>query len=182
MAKGWYNKRKFLFKIVLILFLVEILAYAYFQANIFLKNKNIVESQKLIDQQNESLSVSNNMTGHLKLALVRQIETTYQTMPWSEHISKVIEMLEDIKNVDTNENDIVVLSDFKVSLDKVSLKGKVSRLRLLYYTNPEKWIQALLDKFSSLEFLQDIRIHSYENKEWQTFEFVLEANVINDGK
>ena len=43
-------------------------------------------------------------------------------MPWSDHISKMITMLEDLKHVDVSTTDTIVLSDFNVSMDKITLK------------------------------------------------------------
>ena len=43
-------------------------------------------------------------------------------MPWSDHIAKMIAMLEDLKKVDTSTTYTIVLSDFNVSMDKITLK------------------------------------------------------------
>ena len=43
-------------------------------------------------------------------------------MPRSDHISKMIAMLEDLKQVDTSTTDSIILSDFNVSMDKITLK------------------------------------------------------------
>lgn len=43
-------------------------------------------------------------------------------MPWSDHITQIIAMLEDMKKVDTSTTDSIILSDFNVSFDKITLK------------------------------------------------------------
>jgi len=182
MNKSPSSTRKFLFKVILILFLAEVTCYGYFQVDIYLSDKKIEEQKSVLDKQNKELSTSQTMTWHLKLNMVRQIENNYKNIPRSEHIAKVIVMLEDIRDIDTSKNDVIILSDFKVSLNEISLRWQVSRLWLLYYNNQEKGIEALLDKFSALDFLSDIRIKTYEKTEGHSFEFLLEANVINDGK
>ncbi|MEI7557423.1 MAG: hypothetical protein WCJ45_00790 [bacterium] len=53
---------------------------------------------------------------------VKILEEKQITMPWSEHITKVINMLEDLKKVDTSTSDSILLSDFNVSIDKITLK------------------------------------------------------------
>jgi len=68
-------------------------------------------------------------------------------MPWADRINKVIEMLNELQNLTSNQTETITLSDFKVSLDGISLKGKVSSLLLLYYSNPDKNIISLLDRF-----------------------------------
>ena len=93
----------------------------------------------------------------------------------------MIAMLEDLKKVDTSTTDTIVLSDFNVSMDKITLKGQVSNLLLLYYSSPLKGVTSLIDRFSSLDFVKNIRIQTYDRVGDNNFyEFVLEANVIND--
>jgi len=143
-------------------------------------NKKVNDQKLLLETQDQELQISQNMSWHYKLLAVKQLEQEYRSIPWSEHIPKIIAMLEDIKNIDTSESETIVLSDFKVSLDSISVKGKVSRLWLLYYNNPDKNIKALLDKFSELGFLEDIRVQTYEKVEGAGYEFVLDAKVSND--
>jgi uncharacterized protein YlbG (UPF0298 family) len=53
---------------------------------------------------------------------------------------------------------------------------------LLYYSNPKQNVVSLLDRFSQLDFIKDIRIQTYDKvADAGEFEFVLEANVVNDG-
>lgn len=109
------------------------------------------------------------------------LEEKQIAMPRSDHITKVIAMLEDLKNIDTSSSDTIVLSDFNVSLDKITLKGQVSNLLLLYYSNEAKGIRSLIDRFSSLDFVKNIRIQTYDRVgDNNYYEFVLDANVIND--
>jgi hypothetical protein len=51
----------------------------------------------------------------------------------------------------------------------------------LYYSNATKGVQSLIDRFSALDFVQNIRIQTYDRIAESTYyQFVLEANVIND--
>jgi len=168
------------FYIILSLFFITVWLWGYLKVDIFLTERKITEQESLLASQDAQLQVSQMMTGFEKLYVARQIEQSYQTIPRSEHISQVIKMLEEVKNIDTNDSETIVLSDFNVTLDSVSLKWKVSKLWLLYYTNPDRKITALLDKFTNLDFLYDIRIQNYEKKDGG-FEFVLDAKVLNDG-
>ena len=121
------------------------------------------------------------ITGYNKLQAVKILEEKQVTMPWSDHISKMIAMLEDMKQIDTSTTDTIALSDFNVSLDKITLKGQVSNLLLLYYSNPAKGVKSLIDRFSSLDFVRNIRIQTYDRVgDNNYYQFVLEANVIND--
>ena len=147
----------------------------------FFTKQKITDQQLILDQQNQELAGYQTLTGYIKLSALRELETTTDTMPWAERINKVIEMLNELKNLTSNQNETIILSDFKVSLDSVSLRGKVSSLLLLYYTNPERNILSLLDRFEQLDFIQDIKIKTYDKSEDNAFGFVLDAKVINDG-
>lgn len=121
------------------------------------------------------------MTGFVKLQAVKELEGQYTDIPRSTHIQKVVSMLNDIKSLAAGQDQTLVLSDFTVSLDKLSVRGKVSSLLLLYYTNPEKGIVSLIDRFKTLDFISNMRIKNY-SKDNGFFSFVLEANVNDNGK
>jgi hypothetical protein len=109
------------------------------------------------------------------------LEGQQTDIPWSDHINKVIQMLEDIQNVQWSSSGNIILSDFKVGLDTISLKGQVSSLPLLYYSNAAKGVVSLLDRFSQLDFINNIRVQTYDRVgDSGYFQFVLEANVTNN--
>lgn len=87
-----------------------------------LNNNKIAAQNKVIEQQNQELSYYKSLTGYNKLIAVKLLEEKQKTIPRYDHISKVIQMLEDLKNVNLNAGDNIALSDFNVSLDKISLK------------------------------------------------------------
>ena len=144
-------------------------------------DQKITDQRVVLDDQTKQLESYKLLTGYNKLQAVKILEEKQVTMPWSDHITKVIAMLEDLKKVDTSTTDTIALSDFNVSLDKITLKGQVSNLLLLYYSNAAKGIKSLIDRFSSLDFVKNIRIQTYDRVgDNNYYEFVLEANVIND--
>jgi len=171
------NKRKTYFQFLLILFLLALWFYGYLRVDNMLIQKKLKNQKELLQEQNKQLDLSKD--DYEKLSAVRLLENQ-KSIPWSEHIPKIIAMLEDLKAVDTSESETIVLSDFKVNLDTISLKGKVSSLPLLYVNSEKRHYTSLLDRFSQLDFIDNLRIQSYE-KEWsRDFEFVLDANVIID--
>jgi len=144
-------------------------------------NQNIIDKRVLLEDQNQQLESYKWLTGYNKLQAVKILEEKQVTMPWSDHITQIIAMLEDMKKVDTSTTDSIILSDFNVSFDKITLKWQVSNLLLLYYSNANKGIISLIDRFSDLDFVKNIRIQSYDRiSESNFYEFVLEANIIND--
>lgn len=177
-VKKVQNKRKTYFNFLLIILFSVLWFYGYLRIDSAITQKNINNQKTLLEQQNKQLTLSQNKWGHEKLNAVRQLENSNRSLPWSEHIPKVIKMLEDLKSVDTSESETIVLSDFKVNLDTISLKWKVSSLPLLYINSKKRNYTSLLDRFAQLDFINDLRIQTYE-KEWaRDFEFVLNANVV----
>lgn len=176
------NKQKSRFQIVLILFLVGVWAYTFIRVDTYLTEQKIQEQEDLLDAQNKQLELSSRVEAHHKLLAVQDLERSIRTIPRSLHIPKVIAMLEGLKDVDTSESETVILSDFIVNLDSISLKGKVSSLVLLYINAPDKNIKSLIDRFAELDFIEDIRIQTYEKSDGRDFEFILNANVVNNDR
>lgn len=177
----FHSRWKIYFQVLLVIFGLSLLAFGYLKVDMFLKNQKITDKRVTLEDQTKQLDSYKLLTGYNKLQAVKILEEKQVTMPWSEHIAKMIAMLEDMKQIDTTTTDTIVLSDFNVSMDKITLKGQVSNLLLLYYTSPAKGIQSLIDRFSSLDFVKNIRIQTYDRVgDNNYYEFVLEANVIND--
>ena len=88
----------------------------------FLTNQSIKDKLDVLSGQTQQLESYKLLTGYNKLQAVKILEEKQVTMPWSDHITKVIAMLEDLKKVDTSTSDTIVLSDFNVSIDKITLK------------------------------------------------------------
>ena len=161
---------------------IAVLGFLFFKVYGFFINQTIKDQQAVLADQVKIEDSYKALTGYNKLQAVKSLETQQSDIPWSDHIKKVIQMLEDLKSVQAGSTDTIVLSDFKVDLNKISLKGQVSNLMLLYYSNATQHVISLLDRFSQLDFIKDIRIQTYDKVAGTGgFEFVLEANVINDG-
>jgi len=159
---------------------LSLLVYAFFLIDgIFLHQK--INSQSLVLSGQTKIEESYKaLTGYNKLQAVKLLEDQQTEIPRSDHINAIIKMLEDIKNVQTSGT--IILSDFKVDTDTLSLKGEVSALPILYASDPTKGVVSLLDRFSQLDFIKDIRIQTYDKVgDSGYFQFVLEANIINDG-
>jgi hypothetical protein len=114
---------------------------------------------------------------------VKELEGQYDEIPRSTHINKVITMLEEIRKLDQSWDETLLLSDFNVDLEKISVQWRVSSLALLYYSNSEKGIISLIDRFKNLDFIENLYIKNYtKEKDGNFFSFILEANVIKDAK
>ena len=53
---------------------------------------------------------------------VKELEGKYTETSRSSHIQKVITMLDEIKTLDQSGDETLILSDFKVDLEKITLK------------------------------------------------------------
>lgn len=179
------SKREYIFKFLVIVFIAVLAGYIYFLASNYIVNQKIKNNQETLNKQNIDLEKYKQSTWYNKLYLIRELEKSSQSMPRSEHIPKIISILEDLKSVDpswTWENDSIILSDFKVNLNEISLKWRVSNLKLLYYNSPWWKFKALIDRFQDLDFIEDMKIKTYD-KIWEKyFEFVLNGKIKNNGK
>lgn len=180
-ATAFHSKRRNYFRILLVILFLSIGGFGFFQVSMFLSKQTIADQQVILDGQNKELAMYQNLTWYVKLNAVRVLEQDApHTMPWSERIDKIINMLNDLRNLTSSQNETITLSDFNVSLDHISLRGKVSSLLLLYYSDPARNIVSLLDRFEALDFIKDLHIQNYTRDQDNTFGFVLEANVSSD--
>jgi len=159
---------------------VLIAVCVYLQVSIFLTKQQISKQQDILTQKNQELEQMLSNQTFTKLETTRYLSQTLRQMPRSVHIPKVISIVDALESLDGGDNGSIQLSDFKVSLDKISLRGTVSNLLLLYYSAPERGFLSLLDRFADLDFIQDMRVQNYNKNQDGTFEFVLQANVIQD--
>lgn len=144
----------------------------------FWDQSTLEQQTKTIAEQNAQLSGFTQMTGYAKYTAVSTIENKYTTVSWATRIKKVIDMLDELQSFSNGQDGSLVLSDFNVSLDTISFKGRVSNLSLLYAGQSG---ESLIDKFKQLDFIGDMHIKNY-TKNGEYFSFVLEANVNKDGK
>lgn len=180
------NKKKFrsrwerIFRFLVLLLILFIWVLLYLKVDTYLIEKNIEENQIKLSQQEEELSTYESAISYDKFLLIKELEEKAIEMPWFEHIPKIINIFEDLKSLDSSSTDTIILSDFKVTLDEISLKGTVSSLKALYYTSPNGSFKSLFDRFDELDFIQEMNINTYE-KVWEKyFEFVLNAKVVNN--
>lgn len=173
-------KRNQLFSLAFIVLIVSLLLYIYLVGSIYLLNKKIDASNTTLAQQNIQIEKIKKDIWYEKFNSIRDLENASKVMPWFDHITKIIDILNSLKSVDPSESDSVILTDFNVSLDTISLRWKVSNLSTLYYSSSQNWIQSLIDRFEALDFIENMSIKSYNKVEDGYFEFVLQAKIIND--
>ncbi len=103
-------------------------------------------------------------------------------IPRSRHIQMVSQIFEDILGTDSSETNNIILSDFQISLDSISVNGYVTNLRILYAspaTSQKKL--SLIERFEQLPFLTDISIKNYTKDDSGVgYNFTLTAKVTNN--
>ncbi len=175
------SRRESTFKFLAAIFIITVFFYVYFQLWNQITKQRIKNNQEILKQQNIELEKYKQTTWYNKLYLIRELENSSQSMPWSEHIPKIISILEDLKSINS-WSESIILSDFKVNLNEISLKWKVSNLRLLYYNSPSGSFKSLIDRFEDLDFIENMEIKTYD-KTWERyFEFVLNAKIKSNEK
>lgn len=175
--KKFRSRGEKIFRFLVFILILSLLWLVFLKVSIFLFQKQINQNKESLNQQEQQLSDHQGATSYDKFLLVSDLEQKVTDMPWFEHIPKILQIFQDLKNLDPASSDVITLSDFNVSLDEINLKGSVSTLKALYYNSPTGNFKALLERFQELDFIKDITIRSYDRVSDKYFEFVLNAKV-----
>ncbi len=174
------SKSQKTFKLLLRVLILSVLVFVWITILTFIKKIELKQLNSTLLGKQEQLEEYESYSGYKKFLAVKNLEEKNLNMYWFERIEKISEIFEDLKNVDESWDWEIELSDFNVSLEELSLRGTVSSLKDLYYTNASGRIKALLERFESLDFIEKMTIKEYHRVDnW--FEFVLYANVIENG-
>ena len=172
---------KKVFLLLLLVFLGGVVRYIYLFANTTITKRLVVAEQKNVTAIQQSISAFSDIPGFDKLKIVENLENTLSQIPWSDHIEAVMEIFDTILRVDTVDSKNIVLSDFRISLEEISVNGYVSNLRLLYDSPEPGTKTALIDRFEQLDFLDEISIRTYQRAgDSIGYSFVLTAKVVNN--
>ena len=174
------NARYKVSRLAVVFFVVIVAVYIYLQLSLFLTQSQIAKQELVLQEKNKELESLLSTEWFSTLEAARYLQENVVQMPRSKHIPKVIGIVDSLQSLDWGDGGSIKLSDFRVSLDKISLHGTVSNLLLLYYSAPERGFVSLIDRFAKLDFIKDMRIKNYTKWGDGTYEFVLQANVIND--
>lgn len=175
-TQAWKTRYYFL----LILFIVAIGVLCYFYGSSYLKQRALIGLEQEIQIQNQDVDRFYQNTGFKEFLAVKELEASRTHLPWSDYIEKILSILAKVRSVEEWRGN-VLLSDFKVTLEELSLNGIAANLKTLYLAPNSGSGFSLLDEFNNLEFLRDITIRKYEKSEdTRGFKFTLSAKVIND--
>lgn len=94
----------------------------------------------------------------------------------SDQITALITVLKQIQTNNSIGPNAIKLSDFSISPTKLTLKGQVSNLILLYYSSEVNNYINLIDRFAELPFITNITIKKYDKVD-DFYEFALDADI-----
>ncbi len=171
------KKKPILLTILSVIAILLIVLYLFLLWYSRVMNSQLERMQGRLDEYKIELAGYHDYSGYTKLLGVEQMQVQKPNMSWSDYIQQVIEILDDLKNVDTDESQTIILSDFNVSLEEISLKGETSTLKALYYNSPSWNFVSLMDRFEKLDFIENMEIKEYsKNSNW-LYEFEIRADV-----
>ncbi|GHW02513.1 hypothetical protein AGMMS50249_2990 [candidate division SR1 bacterium] len=172
---------KHLFVICFLVLIVLIGWMAFLFVNTKITQRLIIEEQKDIVQLNKNLASFSDIPGFDNLKIIINLENSLKQIPRSRHIQQVSTIFEDILSTDKSETSNIILSDFQITLDSISVNGYVSDLRILYSSpDPEKR-PSFIQRFENLSFLDEIKIQNYtRSDDGLGYDFSLTAKVINN--
>lgn len=167
-------------RFVLVLSGVLLFICLYLAVATFVAEKNIAKQQAILDSKNQELDRIAAMTGFVKFDYVDILQSKVVGLSWSDRIQKIIDMIQSIKSIGSQEWQNIVLTDFTVTPKELAVRGTVSSLVLLYLSRPESNFYSVIDRFKSLSFIKDMKVKNYTKRDDGSYEFVLQATV-DDG-
>ncbi len=172
---------KQIFWLVLLVFLGLLARWGYLKFSEITLKKSIASVQEKVRQEQTRLASFSDNPWFDKLQYVKDMEANNNMMPWSDHVNAIMSIFDELLAVDRSDTFNITFSDFEITLTSIRLHGYVTNLRILYQW--ANWQAGLITKFEELDFLENISIKTYEKSSDNLgYEFVLTANVINNGK
>ena len=179
--ENWKTKKfrttwESIFTIAIVILVIELLVLVWWRVYTIVQQQRINNWQDQLEVRQEELKTFESAVEYDRFIAIKDLETKSIDMPWFEHIPKILSMFQDLRELGNNSRNMIVLSDFFVSLEEISLRWTITSLKTLYHNTDT--FKALLDRFEELDFIKDIRIKSYEKVGSTNFEFILNANVV----
>ena len=172
---------KQIFFVVLIVFLGLVAWRAYLKISDIILKKSVDSIENKIQKEQAHLESFSDKPWFDKLQYVQDLEENNHMMPRSDHVNAIMAIFDEILTVDKSDVFNIEFSDFEISLEHIRLNGSVTNLLVLYQGVNSN--SGLISKFEELDFLDNISIKTYEKSSDNSgYEFVLTANVINNGK
>lgn len=166
---------RYLYGISLAILILSAIAYGLsFVANMVLDNR-IQTREAELQQVEDMIAKIGSEKAFFSYKFAEGLANTASTKR-SDQITALITVLRKIQANNSIGTNAIQLSDFSVSPTKLTLKGKVSNLILLYYSSEANNYTNLIDRFAELPFITNISIKRY-NKLGNFYEFSLDADI-----
>ncbi len=135
----------------------------------------------LEDEKQQKEEASNKLRESddiVKFEIARYINNKENSTNRSDNINNLIRMYTELLNSARNTNNGIILNDFTIQQDAIQVRGQISELRFMYYINDPKNFGGIIDRFSSLDFIDNITIPYYQ-RNGEYYDFILRADVVN---
>ena len=173
--------RRNIFDLAIFAFVILLCVRGWFWFETDHTNQTIAGLQAQIDDTNKHLGDVSKQFAINKYAGLEKLASQQPSLQWSDRISMIVTMLDDLKDVDTSNSNTIVLNNFQVNLDDMSLDGTVSSLKLLYgFRLADKVFTGVIDRFVALPFIDKMEILNYSDSS-SGVNFTLHAKVNGNG-
>ena len=172
-TQTWRN----VFFILIAVVILELLGLGFYYMKAYVQGRSNVALDEQINVQQGAINKLYDNVGFWELLEVKELEAWRNHLPWSTYITKILEILDKLKSLNSGDENFILLSDFRVNLKELSLNGAVGNLTYLYSGE-----DSLINRFNELEFLNNNTIRKYEREinNIKGFSFTLSAKVNND--
>jgi Ca2+/Na+ antiporter len=122
MSANYQSPRQRITRLLMVILIVLLVVYVYIRISTSITERQISNNRNTVQEKTRELDSLFSLTGFTRLEDVQIIREGLDTMPRSTHISTLIDMINTIEQIDSADGDSIVLSDFRVTLDDLSVK------------------------------------------------------------
>ncbi len=150
------EKRKYISWIFIFWFFVWILLYWYNRYQIWDLDNKISNLNQSIDNKEDEYANITSGYDYQRIETAMYFYDNRSDVSWINNITSLIWVFDTVSSIGDWQE--IVLEDFSVDMNNVSLRGSISELDLVY---SDWW---LIDEFVELDFIEEVNIPSYSKR------------------
>jgi len=171
----WYRMTR----LSLIVFFVLLAVYVYLQVIFWVNTYRVSQQEEILFQRRQELNQISSSVWFSRLSYAKDL-SDLPNLSWKQNISDLIDMVSVLQTVVNVEGSSINFTDLSVDADSISLRWSVNNLLLLYLSAPERSYLSVLDRFTQMDFIKDMRVQNYTRNQNWLYQFVLQANINHD--
>jgi hypothetical protein len=173
-----YSNRKTVYSLCILTLLGMSIVYgSTFAVDAYLQDR-LISQQTLITTEQSSIDKLWWDATFAKYAFAKKF-TEQNKKKRSKHIESLFAVLQAIQDNSYIWANAITLTDFSITPTSISLKWNVTNLILIYYSSEKYKYTSLIDRFTGLSFVKNVRIQQY-TKDDTWYSFTLDADIITD--